>query len=153
MNNPEDRYHELISVLKEKKFRLTPQRIELVRQIAASEGHPSALQFHQKVIKRFPTMSLATVYKTLALLKEVNQVLEIDLKDDNHYDGNRPEPHSHLICIRCKKIIDGEVLLDQNKMRELEKDSGFMILQPQVNLYGLCSECKDNNSTKGNRHL
>ncbi len=145
MEDPEIRFAELITSLKKSHFRMTPQRIELVRLIAASEGHPSALQFHQKVKERFPTMSLATVYKTLALLKEVNQVLEIDLRDDNHYDGNRPHPHPHLICTKCKTIIDGEMEIEKSKILELEKSSGFLILQPQVNLYGLCSECQKGN--------
>ena len=58
-------------------------------------------------------MSQATVYKTLALLKDLGQVLEIGLRDDNHYDGNRPQPHPHLICIKCNKIVDAELSLDQ----------------------------------------
>ena len=88
-------------------------------------------------------MSQATVYKTLSLLKEMNQVLEIDLRDDSHYDGNRPDPHPHLICINCNKIIDGEVSLDQKSLRSLEQTSGYKILRPQISLYGLCPDCKE----------
>ncbi len=88
------RFDELISVLKERNYRLTPQRVELVRLIAASVGHPSAAQLYAQIKTQFPTMSQATVYKTLALLKEMDQVLEIDLGDDRHYDGNRPRPPS-----------------------------------------------------------
>ena len=129
--------------MKERDFRLTPQRVELVRLIAVSEGHPSANQLYTKIQRQFPTMSRATVYKTLALLKEINQVLEIDLRDDSHYDGNRPEPHPHLICMNCNKIIDGEVSLDQESLRRLEQSSGYKILRPQISLYGLCPECKE----------
>ena len=78
-----------------------------------SEGHPSAAQLYNRVKRQFPTMSHATVYKTLALLEEMNQVLEIDLRNDSHYDGIRPQPHLHLICVNCKKIIDGEVSIDK----------------------------------------
>ena len=107
MTDPDVRFDQLIAALKERDFRLTPQRVELVRLIAVSEGHPSANQLYTKIQRQFPTMSRATVYKTLALLKEINQVLEIDLRDDSHYDGNRPQPHPHLICMNCNKIIDG----------------------------------------------
>jgi len=131
--------------LKEHDYRLTPQRIELVRLIAVSEGHPSASELFTKIKGRFPTMSQATVYKTLALLKEIGQVLEIDLRDDSHYDGNRPEPHPHLICIKCNKIIDAEVDLDQESLHKLEQASGFKILRPQIFLYGLCADCKEEN--------
>ena len=112
MPDPKVRFDELIAALRERDFRLTPQRVELVRLIAASEGHPSAAQLYAKIRTQFPTMSQATVYKTLALLKEMNQVLEIDLRDDSHYDGNRPDPHPHLICMKCNKIVDGDLDLD-----------------------------------------
>jgi Fur family peroxide stress response transcriptional regulator len=142
MTDPDVRFDQLIAALKEHNFRLTPQRIELVRMIAASEGHPSANQFYEKIKLKFPTMSQATVYKTLALLKKMNQVLEIDLREDSHYDGNRPQPHPHLICMKCNKIIDGEVSLDPESIRKLEEVSGYTILRPQIALYGLCPDCK-----------
>lgn len=142
MIDPELRFSQLIAALKEHNFRLTPQRVELVRMIATSEGHPSANQFYEMIKPKFPTMSQATVYKTLALLKEINQVLEIDLREDSHYDGNRPQPHPHLICMKCNKIIDGEVSLDQESLRKLEKTSGYTILRPQIALYGLCPDCQ-----------
>jgi Fur family transcriptional regulator, peroxide stress response regulator len=142
MPDPEVRFDEMIAALKERDFRLTPQRVELVRLIASSEGHPSAAQLYAQIKHQFPTMSHATVYKTLTLLKEMNQVLEIDLRDDSHYDGNRPHPHPHLICMKCNKIVDGEVSLDQESIRKLEKVSGYTILRPQISLYGLCPDCK-----------
>ena len=135
MTDQDVRFNQLIAALKEHNFRLTPQRVELVRLIATSEGHPSAAQLYAKIKRRFPTMSQATVYKTLALLKELGQVLEIDLRDDSHYDGNRPQPHPHLICMKCNKIVDGELSLDQESVRKMEKVSGYTILRPQISLY------------------
>lgn len=143
MTDPGARFHQLIAALKEHDFRLTPQRVELVRLIAVSDGHPSASQLYTEIKRNFPTMSQATVYKTLTLLKDINQVLEIDLRDDSHYDGNRPEPHPHLICIKCNKIVDGDLPLDQESLRSLELASGYKILRPQVSLYGLCPDCKE----------
>jgi Fur family peroxide stress response transcriptional regulator len=142
MTDPKIRFDELVAALKERHYRLTPQRVELVRLIASSEGHPSASQLHARIKRRFPTMSPATVYKTLALFKDMGQVLEIDLRDDSHYDGNRPQPHPHLICIKCNKIIDGEVDFDPSAIRKLERASGYRILRSQVSFYGLCPECK-----------
>jgi Fur family peroxide stress response transcriptional regulator len=139
------RFNQLINALKDHNFRLTPQRVELVRLIAVSEGHPSASQLHAKIKRKFPTMSHATVYKTLSLLKEINQVLEIDLRDDSHYDGNRPDPHPHLICVNCNKIIDGELLIDQESIQKMEQESGYKIIRPQISFYGLCPDCKEAN--------
>ncbi len=145
MIDPQIRFTELIAALKERDYRLTPQRVELVRLIASSDGHPSAAQLYARIKRQFPTMSQATVYKTLALLKDMGQVLEIDLRDDSHYDGNRPQPHSHLICIKCDQIIDGDLSLDPDAVRKLEQVSGYTILRPQVSLYGVCPDCKKEN--------
>ncbi len=142
MNNPEIRIEELITVLKEKGFRMTPQRLELIRIIAASDGHPNALQIYNSIKKQFPTMSQATVYNTLSLLKEMNQVLEIDLHGDSHYDGNRPEEHSHVVCLRCDKIVDGDYFVDDDAIPNLEKSTGFEIVRSQIAFYGLCPDCK-----------
>jgi Fur family transcriptional regulator, peroxide stress response regulator len=143
VTDPEARFQQLIDALKERDFRLTPQRFELVRLIAVSEGHPSANQFYEKIKEKFPTMSRATVYKTLALLKEMNQVFEIDLREDSHYDGNRPEPHPHLICMKCNQIVDGELSIDEEIIKKLEQKSGYTILRPQISFYGLCEECQN----------
>jgi Fur family peroxide stress response transcriptional regulator len=142
MPDPQFRFDELITLLKERDFRLTPQRVELVRLIAASEGHPSAAQLYAKIKGRFPTMSPATVYKTLALLKDMGQVLEINLRDDSHYDGNRPGPHPHLICTQCNQIVDGDLELDHAAIRKLEETSGYQIVRSQFTFYGLCPDCK-----------
>lgn len=145
INDPDVRYEELIDALKKKGCRMTLQRLELVRIIAASEGHPSANQLYEEIKNQFPTMSQATVYNTLALLKDMNQILEIDLHGDSHYDGNRPEPHPHLICIQCNRIIDGDISLDPESLRKLEQASGYRILRPNISLFGLCPDCIDRN--------
>jgi Fur family peroxide stress response transcriptional regulator len=142
MPEPKVRFNELIAMLKERDYRLTPQRIELVRLITASEGHPSAAQLYEKIKVQFPTMSHATVYKTLALLKEMDQVFEIDLRDDRHYDGNRPDPHPHLICIRCNKIVDGDLNLDLSLVKKLEETTGYQIVRSQIAFFGLCPNCR-----------
>jgi len=144
MTDPQVRFEQLIARLKESEYRLTPQRVELIRLIAASEGHPSASHLYNQIKVQFPTMSLATVYKTLDLLKELGEVLEIGLRDDSHYDGNKPYPHPHLICIKCKKIMDGE--LDstvKNIVQEVERNFGFQILKHQLDFYGICPDCQN----------
>ena len=144
MTDPQVRFEQLIARLKESEYRLTPQRVELIRLIAASEGHPSASHLYNQIKIQFPTMSLATVYKTLDLLKELGEVLEIGLRDDSHYDGNKPYPHPHLICIKCQKIMDGE--LDsavKNIVQEVEKNFGFQIVKHQLDFYGICPDCQN----------
>jgi Fur family peroxide stress response transcriptional regulator len=140
------RFEQLIAKLKESEYRLTPQRMELVRLIAASEGHPSASRLYEQIKVRFPTMSLATVYKTLDILKQMGEVLEIGLRDDSHYDGNKPHPHPHLICTKCQKIMDAELdTAVESMIQEVEQNFGFQIEKHQLNFYGLCPDCRNKN--------
>jgi Fur family peroxide stress response transcriptional regulator len=83
----------MLSTLKSHDFRITPQRLFVFKILAESEGHPTVEEIYEQVRAEFPTTSLATVYKTIALLKEVNEVLELRFPDrSNRYDGNKPFP-------------------------------------------------------------
>ena len=143
MNDPEARFEELLANLREQEYRITPQRMALLRLLAASEGHPSAAKLHEQLRERFPTLSLATVYKTLNLLKGMGEVQELSFcDDDTRYDGNDPSPHPHLVCIRCHKIID----LDVAELDDLEQDVArtwdFRVLNHRLDFFGICSECQ-----------
>jgi Fur family peroxide stress response transcriptional regulator len=144
MVDPQTRFEELVAKLRERQYRLTPQRIALLRLLAASDGHPSASQLYEQMKDQFPTTSLATVYKTLNVLKEIGEVLELGFSgDDNRYDGNKPYPHPHLICIRCHKILDPEVSLAQSLIQEVAQSSGYRIVGHRLDFYGLCPDCQD----------
>jgi Fur family peroxide stress response transcriptional regulator len=136
------RSEQIVQKLRDQGYRLTPQRLALVDLIASSEGHPNAAQLYDRLRRRFPTTSPATVYKLLALLKEMREVYEIDFRDDSHYDGNRPEPHPHLICSKCRKIVDGTMDLDPRWVRRMENKSGYRIERHQLIIFGLCPECQ-----------
>ena len=115
----------------------------LARVLASSTGHPDAAQLYAEIKVQFPTVSLATIYKTLILLKDEGEILEIDLRTDSHYDGNKPYPHPHLICIRCNRIIDGDELsILDNLNEEIEKKYQFQISRHQIIYYGVCHECQ-----------
>ena len=141
MSDAEARFQTLMQSLKQRGCRMTPQRMELARLIGSSRGHPSALQLHARIKRHFPTMSQATVYKTLALLKDLGQVQEIGLHDESRFDGFRPGPHSHLICTRCGRVADAELEFELSAIRKLERSSGFRDLRPQIAFNGLCPDC------------
>lgn len=138
------RLDEITQKLKESGHRLTPQRMAVLKILASSFNHPSVEQVYDQVKVDFPMTSLGTVYKTVTLLKELGEILELGFGEDSHrYDGARPDPHPHLICIKCNKIIDGDLSLDQKSLRSLEQASGYKILRPQISLFGLCPDCKE----------
>ena len=138
------RLDEIMRKLRQSGYRLTPQRMAVLKILVSNPDHPSVEQVYDQVKVDFPMTSLGTVYKTVTLLKEMGEILELGFGEDSHrYDGLRPYPHPHLICIKCNKIIDGDLSLDQESLRSLEQASGYQILRPQISLFGLCPDCKE----------
>ena len=143
MADPQVRLEEMVKKLRERQCRMTPQRVALLRLLAASEGHPSAAHLYDRLRAQFPTTSLATVYKTLSLLDEMGEVLELGFsEDDNRYDGNKPYPHPHLICIRCHEIVDLQAAAAESLTQEATERSGFRVLGHRLDVYGLCPQCQ-----------
>ena len=133
----------MIRVLKGKGCRLTPQRLAMLRVLAKSEGHPSAEQIYEQIRADYPTTSLATVYKTLNLLKNMGEVLEISFAGlGSHYDGNKPYPHPHVICTQCGEILDPEFEALPALSQEIARQTGYQITHPQLNFFGLCPKCQ-----------
>jgi Fur family transcriptional regulator, peroxide stress response regulator len=140
---PEARLRQILTRLKERDFRLTPQRLAILKILAASNGHPSVDKIFDQVKLDFPTTSLATVYKTVTLLKELGEVLELGFPDGgNRYDGNKPYPHPHMVCLKCKKISDPELQSLENLTREAEQKTGFTIFSHRLDFFGLCPHCR-----------
>jgi len=139
----EERVDRILSKIRERDFRLTPQRLAIIRILAASTVHPSVDDVYREVRARFPTTSIATVYKTIALLKELNEVLELGFPDgSNRYDGNRPYPHPHAICTRCRKIMDPEISSVDELSEEMKQKTGYTISFHRLDFFGLCPECQ-----------
>jgi Fur family peroxide stress response transcriptional regulator len=139
----QQRINQMLSKLKESDFRLTPQRLAILKILASSDEHPSVERIYEKVKSKFPTTSLATVYKTISLLKELNEVLELGFPDgSNRYDGNKPTPHPHVICIKCKKIVDPDLSGLADMTSELKKETGFKIINHRLDFFGICPSCQ-----------
>jgi Fur family transcriptional regulator, peroxide stress response regulator len=142
MTDAESRFEQLVARLKERGYRITPQRAALLCLISTSKGHPSAAQLYEQIKTDFPMTSLATVYKTLDLLKELGEVLELGFADDdNRYDGSKPYPHPHLVCVQCHKIIDPDIVLN-DLTQDVARQTGFDIVGHRLDFYGLCPDCK-----------
>jgi Fur family transcriptional regulator, peroxide stress response regulator len=142
-SNPAERMQEMLHKLKQHDFRITPQRLAILKILAASEQHPSVEQIFEEVKIDFPTTSLATVYKTVALLKRLNQVLELGFPDgSNRYDGKKPFDHPHIMCIKCKKILDPELFSLDTLKAELGKKTGFKIQHHRLYFFGICPSCQ-----------
>jgi Fur family transcriptional regulator, peroxide stress response regulator len=137
------RLQQMVEKLRAREFRITPQRLAVLEVLASSEHHPSVEMIYEQVRARFPTTSLATVYKTVALLKEIHEVLELGFPDrSNRYDGHVPYPHPHLICTRCGVIIDPDLSSLRDLAQEVAAETGFQILTHRLDFFGICRDCQ-----------
>jgi len=139
----EERMTQMLERLKSHDFRITPQRLLVIRILAESEGHPTVEQIYEDVKAEFPTTSLATVYKTISLLKELNEILELGFPDgSNRYDGNKPFPHPHVICTKCKKITDPALINLDDLSQQMSRKTGYRIFSHRLDFFGLCPDCQ-----------
>ncbi len=132
----------IIQKLRDKGHKITPQRMAIIKILAGSKGHPSAENIHAQLKQDFPTMSLATVYRNIVLLKSLGEVLELGFPDgSNRYDGNKPKPHPHVICTKCKKIVDPALDSLDEMIEEVARATHFKIQNHRLDFFGICSSC------------
>jgi len=146
---PGARLNEIITKLKQKGCRMTPQRLAVVKILANSQEHLSAEKIYERVKSDFPFTSLATIYKTVTLLKKVGEVMELGFVDDsNRYDGIRPYPHPHLVCLTCKKIIDPDIAALSELPQQLARKTGYRIMNHRLDFFGICPSCQKRKQPK-----
>jgi Fur family peroxide stress response transcriptional regulator len=142
MTSHNERFDTIIQKLRDHGHKITPQRLAIVEILAKSEGHPSVENIHGQIKNDFPTMSLATVYRNIELIKSLGEVLELGFPDgSNRYDGHKPYPHPHVICIKCRKIVDPHLDSLDDMKKEVESETDFTILNHRLDFFGICSNC------------
>ena len=124
-------------------LRLTHQRLEVAREIARSEAHPDTEAIYRKVRSRVPTISLDTVYRTLATLEALRLIARVDATSGpTRYDANLHH-HHHFVCARCGLIRDVyHPSLDSLEAPDLADELG-VIQSITVQLRGLCKRCRE----------
>jgi Fur family peroxide stress response transcriptional regulator len=141
--DPRERLEQMLQVLRDKGGRLTPQRLAILKIMAQSGEHPGIEQIYDRIKIDFPTTSLATIYKTISLLKDMGEVLELTLASaGTRYDGNRPYPHPHIICTKCGRILDPEIGGVAAVSEAMARQTGYKITHHQLNFFGLCPKCQ-----------
>ena len=136
------RLESLIAHLKAQGLRMTPQRLAILRTLVMHTGHPTVEEIHLALLPEFPSMSLATVYKTIAMLKQAGEVLELEFSRlDNRFDGHNPHPHPHLICTGCGRIMDPQIPGLAQILKGLSESTGYTVTSHRLDFYGLCPDC------------
>ena len=121
---------------------MTPQRQMILEAIEGTEGHISAEEIYEGIRRRYPSLNVSTVYRTLELLKELGLVTETDMGDGRvrfHSAGH--EHHHHLVCSRCGKVFDLSEETLQPLQKSLSDKFGFKADLHHVAIFGTCKNC------------
>lgn len=127
-----------------KTLNYSRQREAIYNYLLSTKTHPTAEAVYHVVQQDYPKISLATVYRNLALLEETGQVQRIPCNDaKDHYDANIME-HPHFVCNSCNCVLDLE--MDNLEFLHTLANQGFEgeIEQSQVVFFGKCPECVKN---------
>ena len=138
---------QFVSLCREHNLSATHQRRVIYETVTSLRGHPSPESIYEKVKRKIPSISLATVYKNLHTFVESGMLREVSL----HHGSWRVEPnkreHHHLVCTRCKEIID----LDPDNLYPIKlklRPRGFRVTRIAVDVLGICAACSAKQASK-----
>ena len=134
----------LIHTMKKAGRRVTPQRIAIFKSLISTDSHPTAQEIYDQVKQEHPMITLATVYKTLEMLVQIEIAKELGFFGfSTRFEANM-EPHINLICIKCGKIED---FIESSSVEHLKaligKNSDFKLKDQRVEFYGYCKNCQN----------
>ena len=145
-SNNEEIIDELKKIVKQKGLKYTEQREIVLSILLHAKDHLTAEEVYNEIKKEYPesNIGIATVYRALSFLEEVDLITSITFgTDGKKYESNAKSHHDHLICTSCGKIIefiDDEIEKRQDKIAKKNK---FKITSHSMQLYGTCDTCQD----------
>ena len=145
-NNNEEIIDELKKIVKQKGLKYTEQREIVLSILLHAKEHLTAEEVYNEIKKEHKesNIGIATVYRALSFLEEVDLITSITFgTDGKKYESNSKSHHDHLICTECGKIIefiDDEIEKRQDKIAKTNK---FKITSHSMQLYGTCEVCQE----------
>ena len=133
---------EVTALLREKGFKVTPQRLAIYNVLSNTTEHPSAEMIFSKLQEFYPTMSLATVYKTIEILREIELVQILNVGEESfRYDANT-DTHPHVRCLVCNRVDDIYGVDESAYVNQISEKTAYRLSGQQFYFYGVCPECQ-----------
>jgi len=133
-----------LELLKKYKLKITPQRIAIVEELV-QDGHLSIDDLYRRLLKRFPTISLATIYKNINAMEDNAFVQEVKLPEQKAKYELSKARHAHVVCNECKKVED-IVINTESIVNEVKDTSHYMIEREDLVFTGICPDCMQKKS-------
>ncbi len=133
----------LFDNLREKGYRITPQRELIINAISPTSSHFTAEMVFNAVHKQARAINLATVYRTLDLLVEEGLISRSDFGQDRViYATDEHGPHIHLVCRQCGEVTAADAGFADSLDANLQKSHGFRLDLNHFTLFGICAQCQ-----------
>lgn len=137
-----DLLDDFIEKCRKARLSVTPQRLAIYKAMLEDSSHPSPEKIYKRIRPDFPTISFATVYKTLETFEKNNIIARVTtLHNTVRYDPFM-ERHHHVICVKCKKVLDiQDAMLDSLPIpAEITKENTLIDYSVHFNV--ICAECR-----------
>ncbi len=122
-------------------MKFSRQREIILRHVKNFPVHPTADQVYTALKKENPNLSLGTVYRNLNQLSDAGMLKKIHIADGSDRFDGRTDPHFHMICESCKKVLDIETPEFEDIISEIKQRDGHEITDITLNLRGICRDC------------
>lgn len=129
----------LVELLKSKGLKSTFQRLQILEVIGMC-GHKDIDEIYDAVIKTYPTISLATVYKNIIIMSDAGVLCEVSIIGKKSKYEIAKDDHLHLICSHCGSVDDFHTDASFDKLVTKEH---FSLQKTEINLYGICNKCQN----------
>lgn len=139
----------MLTDLRQRGHRLTPQREMVLAVICESEGHLSADDILARVHARYPYLNKSAVYRTLDLLCELNLVNQTDFGEGRAmYEIHAHPHHHHLVCRKCHKMSEVDERVFASLEKKLNDEYGFVADLDHFAIWGVCHKCNTPSTRK-----
>lgn len=133
---------ELAKILRDNGCKVTLQRLAVYDMLSHTTEHPTAEMIYQKVKEQYPTMSFATVYKSVEIFSKLGVIQVLNTGEDSfRYDAKTSE-HPHIKCTKCGRVNDVSHLDARAVESLVENETGFKVNGHQFYFYGICPDCQ-----------
>jgi Fur family ferric uptake transcriptional regulator len=132
----------LLQRLRGRQWRLTAQRRAIAEVLQGENVHLTAEQIYERATARLPEISRASVYNALGELRDLGEILEINIDGGaKRYDPNVGQHHQHMVCDRCGSTWDVRPRGERGLSVAEAERNGFAVREVQVIFRGLCANC------------
>jgi Fur family transcriptional regulator, peroxide stress response regulator len=141
---------QIIAKLHEKGFKVTPQRIAICEYVLSSKDHPTTDMVYTEMKRKYPTVSLATIYQTLHLLTKIGLLQELNSNYGiSRYDP-KTSPHINIFCKNCGVVEDCEAEDIKRHWSKIVDSLGFEPVGQRIDVYRYCDKCRTESITRSN---